>query len=61
MGMLINEELITRQEAAALLRISIRTLERWEQSGRLSPTRLSPGVVRYRRADVDRLIEDGAA
>jgi excisionase family DNA binding protein len=56
-----DEVLITRQEAAHLLRISIRTLERWEQTGRLTPTRLSPGVVRYRKTDVERLIEEGAA
>jgi excisionase family DNA binding protein len=53
--------LLTRREAAERLRISLSTLERWERTGRLTPTRLSPGVVRYRRADIERLIEEGAA
>ena len=56
-----TEMLLTRREAAERLRISLSTLERWERTGRLTPTRLSPGVVRYRRADIERLIEEGAA
>jgi excisionase family DNA binding protein len=53
--------ILTKREAADLLRISIRTLERWERMGKISPTRLSPGTVRYRKSDIERLIEEGAA
>ena len=48
-------------EARREHRVTIRTLERWEHSGRLVPMRLSPGVIRYKRTDIDRLIEEGAA
>jgi predicted site-specific integrase-resolvase len=47
--------------ACDLLRISMSTLERWERTRRLVPVRLSPGVVRYRRTDIERLLEEGAA
>ena len=53
--------LLTRREACDLLRISLSTLERWERNGRLIPVRLSPGVVRYKRTDIQRLLEEGAA
>ena len=53
--------LATRREACDLLKISMSTLERWERQGKLTPVRLSPGVVRYRRSDLERLIGEGAA
>jgi len=51
-----HETLLTRKETAALLRVSLSTLERWEQSGLLTPIRLG-GTVRYRRTDIDALLE----
>jgi len=54
------ETLRTRKEAASLLRVSLSTLERWERSGRLAPVRLSPGTIRYRRDDIDQLLEASA-
>lgn len=57
----MTTDLLTRREAADLLRVTIRTLERWEDTGRLAPIRLSPGVIRYKRLDIERLIEEGAA
>ena len=55
------EILLTRREACDLLKISLSTLERWERTNRLTPIRLSPGVIRYKRTDIERLIEEGAA
>ena len=50
--------LLTKNEAAARLTVSRRTLERWIKDGRLPTIKPSPGVVRVDLADVDRLIED---
>jgi excisionase family DNA binding protein len=47
--------LLTKDEAADQLRISIRTLERWVSEGRLTVIKLSPGAVRVDQAEVDRL------
>ena len=53
--------ILTKREAADFLRVSLKTLERWEHDGKLVPIRLSPGAVRYRRSDIERLIEESAA
>lgn len=49
--------LLTKDEAAAQLGVSRRTLERWAQDGRLAVVKLSPGVVRVQPAEVERLID----
>ena len=53
--------LLTRQETATLLRVSLRTLDRWRHEGILLPVPLGEGIrtVRYRRADVEQLIAAG--
>lgn len=43
--------LLTRREAAKVLNVTTRTLERWERAGRLSPLR-NGRLVRYRVEDV---------
>lgn len=53
-------ELLTRQETADWLKVSTKTLHRWEQDGTLTPIRLG-GVVRYREADVRALIDGRAS
>ena len=42
----------TEQEAAALLKISCRTLQRWRQEGLGLPFRRFGGLVRYARSDI---------
>lgn len=49
--------LLTKDQAAARLAVSRRTLERWIKVGRLATIKPSPGVVRIDAADVDRFIE----
>ena len=52
---------MTANEVAAVLKISRRTLERWDKDGKLPAIRVG-GAVRYRPADVRALIEgEGAA
>jgi excisionase family DNA binding protein len=49
-----NDDLIFIGEAAELLGVSINTLRRWDESGRLSSVRKSPGGKRYyRRKDIE--------
>lgn len=57
--MTTNEPLLTVREVSALLKVSRRTLERWEKAGKLTPVRIQ-GNVRYRTADVRDLIGAGA-
>lgn len=45
--MLDNNKLIKINEAAKILNVSIQTLRRWDQSGRLNSTRVSPRGYRY--------------
>lgn len=52
------DDLITAQEAAALLKCSLKTLYRLRKSGELKFTRPSWGSVRYRRGDVEALRKD---
>ena len=49
-----NDNLIFIGEAAELLGVSINTLRRWDESGRLSSVRNKPGGKRYyRRKDIE--------
>jgi len=54
-------DLLTTAEAAELLRVTVKTLERWEKAGKLIPNRLPGGHKRYRRTDLDDLIADRAS
>jgi len=48
-----NNKLIKINEAAKMLNVSIQTLRRWDQSGRLKSTRVSPTGYRfYKLADI---------
>ena len=50
-----EEILLTRYEAAERLRISLKTLDRWREHSVLVPIVIG-GVIRYRREDIDALI-----
>ncbi len=47
--------ILTKQETADLLKVSRKTLDRWEKDGLLVPFRIGVNV-RYRREDVETLI-----
>jgi excisionase family DNA binding protein len=47
------ETYFTEHEAAELLRLSRRTLQRWRQKGLGLPFRRFGGLVRYARSDID--------
>lgn len=46
-------ELFTDEQAAAFLSVEPRTLRLWRQTRALPFCRLTPKVIRYRRADLD--------
>jgi len=50
-----GDDLLTADKVAALLSVSVRTVRRYADSGRLSPVRIGRSV-RYRLPDVERLI-----
>ena len=53
-------ELLTVRQTMELLGVTRSTIYRWEQSGILTAVRIG-GVVRFRRADLDRLMSSGDA
>jgi len=59
-----SEQWLSSAEAAARLGISVRTLQRYTKQGRLASSRLPSGVSRFRRSDVEALLQpveaDGA-
>jgi len=53
--------LLTQREAADLLGVSKKTMQRLIASGTLEPVRIAGlAYPRYRRADLDRLVREGA-
>jgi len=54
--MSVNDEFLTRQEAASLLRLNIKTVDRYRQRGALPAQRLLGRSVRFRRDDVLKLV-----
>lgn len=52
---------LTIRQAATLLNVHPETLRRWERAGRITPERTPTGHRRYIRADVEALLERGAA
>jgi excisionase family DNA binding protein len=51
-----KDELLTRREAATLLKVHTETIKRWQKNGRLPALVLGPTTVRYRRADIERFL-----
>ena len=56
-----HQELLTIGAAAAILGVSVDTLRRWSNSGRLPVVVLPSGHRRYRREDLDALTERRSA
>jgi predicted site-specific integrase-resolvase len=52
-----SPELLTKAETAALLRVSLKTLDRYRESKVLVPIKLGDHTVRYRSEDVAALIK----
>lgn len=48
-------------EAARILGVHVETLRRWESAGHIESVRTPGGQRRFRRADVETLLEKGGA
>jgi len=51
-----DDDLLATAESAKLIGVSVRTLYRYEDQGRITSVRTPGGHRRYRRADVERLL-----
>ncbi|MHB1414614.1 MAG: helix-turn-helix transcriptional regulator [Chloroflexota bacterium] len=49
--------LLTLQEVAARLRVTVRTVQRLVQDGRLPVVRISRKMTRFRSSDVEQLVQ----
>ena len=54
------DPLLTRREAAALFRVSRRTIQNWQDSGKLRAIHINKRVCRYRSSDIQRLLDTAA-
>ena len=55
------QELLTTQEVATLCRVTPSTVARWAKAGILPALTIGPRTLRFRRADVDALLEPDTA
>lgn len=51
-----SPKLLTKAETAALLRVSLKTLDRYRLAGVLVPIKLANHTVRYRSEDLEALL-----
>ena len=51
--------LMTTEELAELLRVHIRVVHQWRQRGKIPAIRLPGRGYRFRRADIERLLNSG--
>jgi hypothetical protein len=57
--MLDNNKLIKINETAKMLNVSMQTLRRWDESGQLKSTRVSPtGYRYYKLSDIKLITQD---
>jgi excisionase family DNA binding protein len=56
---LADRSLLTAREVAALLNLSVRTVWALRSAGKLRGRKIGPKATRFKREDVERLIEKG--
>ena len=54
----IQRELLTIDDVAKLVRTGARTIRRWRREGKLPPALHFGGLVRWRKPDIERWIEE---
>ncbi len=55
-----TDAILTKKEASAYLRVTTRTVDRLVSAGRLRAYKLTVGLWRVRRSDLDAFLESGA-
>ena len=53
-----SDDLLLASEVADIFRVSVRTISRWGQSGYLPPPIRVGGIQRWRRSDIDRMLQE---
>lgn len=53
----VGNQLLTVGEAADIVGVSVDTIKRWEKIGHITSGRTPNGHRRFRRADVERLLQ----
>lgn len=54
-------ELLTPAEVAVLFRVNPKTVTRWARNGRLTAIKTLGGHRRFRRSEVERLVEESTS
>ncbi len=54
----MSTTLLTKRQAANRLGVSSRTVEKWQQEGKLSFIKISATCVRFREEDIERFIAE---
>lgn len=54
-----NDEVMTPAEVAAMFKVDPKTVTRWARDGKLSSFRTPGGHRRYKRTEVEALLEAG--
>lgn len=57
----MSKDLLTRKEAAEYLGVCIHSLMHWGKAGKIREIRLTRRAIRYRRADLEQFILEGAS
>lgn len=52
-------ELLTYKQAAALLQVSVTTLQLWAKQGKVNKVRVGTSGIRFRRADIVSAVQNG--
>lgn len=55
------EELLTRRQVARRCQTCTHTIMRWERRGLIKSIRINARVLRYRRSEVERLLQHAAS
>lgn len=55
-----EQELLPIGEAARILGVAVETVRRWDKAGKIASVRTLGGQRRFRRADVEALVETAA-
>lgn len=55
----VGEDLMTRRQVATLFRVTSAAVASWARRGRLREVRNEAGRPRYRRVDVEELLQSG--
>lgn len=58
MDVITEKEFLTPSEVSYRLGVSTQTIYNWKRAGRLTPFRISPRCVRYKKSDIDKLVAD---